>query len=122
MRLLRNKVAADSILGYDDFAKKLIDQQGWCEEMLRKLVDQCITVFNFKYSPNINPVTLRITTPASYDSAKLNNTDKVLLIELGNRAIMYKNVVLFYLRLLNEGEQHAVNLMQTLRETYHIKD
>ncbi len=121
MRLLRNKTAADSILGYDDFAKKLIDQQGWCEEMLRKLVDQCMPIFNFKYSSSLDPVTLKISIPASYDSARLIKNDKALLIELGNRAIMYKNVVLFYLLLLHEGEKHAVNLMQTLRETYHIK-
>jgi hypothetical protein len=120
MRLLRKKIAADSILQYDDFAKKIINQQAWYETMLRELVDAGMPLFNFKYQTAIDLATLKPMLP-SYDAAKLVFTGKASLIELGNRALMYRNVVIFYIRLLQEGEQHAVNLIETLEKEYHLK-
>ena len=120
MRLLQKKVAADSILQYDDFAKKLTNQQEWYEHMLRELIDPGIKLFNFKYNYSVDLATLKPISP-SYDSAKLVITDKTTLIELGNRATMYRNVVLFYIRLLQDGEIHAANLIQTLEKEYHLK-
>ncbi len=117
MRLLRNRVAVDSILEYDDFAKKIINQQAWYENMLRELVDQGMPLFNLKYYPAVDPTTLK-PIPSNFDSAKLVINNKTTIIELGNRASFYKNVVAFYIRLLQEGEQHAVNLIQTLEKEY----
>jgi hypothetical protein len=119
MRLLQKKIAADSILQYDDFAKKIINQQAWYEIMLRELVDAGMPLFNFKYQTAIDLATLKPMVP-SYDAAKLVFTGKASLIELGNRALMYRNVVIFYIRLLQEGEQHAVNLIQTLEKEYPL--
>jgi hypothetical protein len=103
MRLIRKKIAADSILQYDDFGKKL-----------------GMPIFNFKYFPTRDLATLKANV-GSYDSAKLIYTSKVQLIELGNRATMYRNVVIFYMQLLKDGEKHAVNLIQTLKTAYHLK-
>ena len=122
MRLLQNKTAVDSILQYDDFAKKLTNQQEWYENMLRELIEPGVKIFNFKYNPEIDLDKLKPLRSSSYDSAKLNITEKSLLIELGNRAIMYRNVVIFYIRLLHEGELHAANLKQTLQNKYQIKN
>jgi hypothetical protein len=123
MRLLQNKIAADSILQYDDFAKKLTNQQEWYENMLKELVEPGEKIFNFKFNPAIDLAKLvQPTNMSSFDSAKLNITDKSVLIELGNRAIMYRNVVIFYIILLHEGEQHAANLIQTLQNKYHIEN
>ena len=120
MRLIRKKIAADSILQYDDFAKKLINQQAWYENMLKNLVDAGMPLFNFKYFPAIDLATF-IPTVVSLDSAKIIITSNTTLVELGNRASMYKSVVVFYVRLLQEGEIHAVNLIQTLEKEYRLK-
>jgi hypothetical protein len=123
MRLLQNKIAADSILQYDDFAKKLTNQQEWYENMLKELFEPGEKIFNFKFNPAVDLAKLVPTTNmSSFDSAKLNITDKSVLIELGNKAIMYRNVVIFYIILLHEGEQHAANLIQTLQNKYHIEN
>jgi hypothetical protein len=123
MRLLQNKIAADSILQYDDFAKKLTNQQEWYENMLKELFEPGEKIFNFKFNPAVDLAKLvPPTNMSSFDSAKLNITDKSILIELGNRAIMYRNVVIFYIILLHEGEQHAANLIQTLQNKYHIEN
>jgi hypothetical protein len=119
MRLLRKRVAADSILKYDDFGKKIINQQAWYENMLRGLIDHGMPLFNFKYYPTVDPATLKPII-STYDSAKLVVNNKTTLIELGSRASIYKNVVVFYIRLLQEGEQHAVNLIQTLEKEYQL--
>jgi hypothetical protein len=121
MRLIRNKIAADSILQYDDFGKKLINQQAWYENMLNELVESGIHIVNFKYFPTRNLATLKSNNLSSYDAAKIISTGKPKLIELGNRATMYRNVVIFYMILLKEGEQHAVNLIETLEKEYDLK-
>jgi hypothetical protein len=120
MRLIRKKIAADSILQYDDFAKKIINQQAWYENMLKELVDQGMPLFNLKYYPAVDLATLKPII-STFDSAKLVSNLKTTIIELGNRASFYKNVVVFYMRLLQEGEIHAVNLIKTLEEEYRIK-
>jgi hypothetical protein len=121
MRLLRKKIAADTILQYDDFSKKLINQQAWYENMLKELVESGMPIFNFKYFPTRNLATLKSNYAGSYDAAKIIATGKPQLITLGNRATMYRNVVIFYMQLLKDGEQHAVNLIQTLEKEYHLK-
>jgi hypothetical protein len=121
MRLLRKRIAADSILQYDDFAKKIINQQAWYENMLKELVNQGMPLFNLKYYPAIDLATLR-SISSSFDSAKLIVNLKTTIVELGNRSSFYKNVVVFYIRLLMEGEQHAVNLIQTLKKEYRLPD
>jgi hypothetical protein len=121
MRLIREKIAADSILQYDGFSKKLINQQAWYEKMLNELVESGIHIVNFKYFPSRDLATLKSNNFSSYDAAKIISTGKPRLIELGNRATMYRNVVIFYMILLKEGEQHAVNLIQTLEKEYDLK-
>jgi hypothetical protein len=77
-------------------------------------------LFNFKYQPSIDPATLKAVS-ADYGSAKIIISSPAPVVELGNRATMYKNVVIFYIRLLLEGEHHAINLIKTLEKEYHLK-
>jgi hypothetical protein len=89
--------------------------------MLKELVNQGMPLFNLKYYPAIDLATLR-SISSSFDSAKLVVNQKTTIVELGNRSSFYKNVVVFYIRLLMEGEQHAVNLIQTLKKEYRLPD
>ena len=88
--------------------------------MLKELVESGMHIFNFKYFPTRDLATFKAAA-SSYDSAKIFNNGKPQLIELGNRATMYRNVVMFYMQLLKDGEKHAVNLIQTLQTEYHPK-
>jgi len=119
MRLIRRKIAADSILLYDDFAKKLFNQQEWYEHMLRSIIEPGIQIFNFKHLPKRDLVTFKSAKP-EFDSMKINNS-QTSLVELGNRALLYRNIVMYYVTLLREGEIHAINLIQTLEREYHLK-
>ena len=116
MRLIEKKVAADSIIQYDDFIKKLADQQVWYENMLTALVETSMHVINYKYNV-VDPTTLK-NVPAPMDSSTLVTADNLKIIELGNRASIYKAVVRFYIIRLKEGNQHAINLINTLQKEY----
>jgi hypothetical protein len=85
MRLIRKKIAADSILQYDGFSKKLMNQQAWYENMLKEFVELGMSIFNYKYFPTRNLATLKSNYLSSYDSAKIISTGKPKLVELGNR-------------------------------------
>jgi hypothetical protein len=121
MRLIHKPVAADSILLYDDFAKKIINQQAWYENMLKSFVESGISIFNYKHYPSFDFVTLKRNKP-NYEFAKIMVKDKAQVIQIGNRASMYRNVVFFYINQLKDGEMHAVNLIHTLRKEYHLEN
>jgi hypothetical protein len=49
MRLIRKKAAVDSIIAYDDMAKKLADQQAYYERYQNESVNSSLELLNFKY-------------------------------------------------------------------------
>ena len=123
MRLIRKKGAADSIILYDDVAKKLFDQQAYYELYQNKSVDIADQLFNFQRFWSFgaaNPV-LRIFTDKD-SSVRLINNDKEKLIQFGNIIVVYSGVVDFYNVRLQEMNEHAINLINTLQKEYNLKD
>jgi hypothetical protein len=57
-----------------------------------------------------------------YDSARLLGTDKLKLIEFGNRINVYEGVVAFYNDRLLETKEHAITLIKTLKTQYHLEN
>jgi hypothetical protein len=119
MSLIRKKPAIDRIIQYDDFSKKLIDQQTWYEDALTSLLEPSTRIFNQKYYPSLKSELPWL--PYSHDSLKLITTEKLKLIEFGNHVLLYRSIVMFYIIRLEEGEQNAVELINTLRKEYNVE-
>jgi hypothetical protein len=121
MRLIRIKSAVDSIIIYDDAAKKLIDQQAYYELYQNKSVEIAIQIFDFQYF-NFRNSRTGYPNSKTYDKAKLITHDKMKLMELGNLVHLYQGVVNFYITRLHEMNDHAVHLINTLKRDYQIEN
>jgi hypothetical protein len=120
MRLIEEPTASNCIINYDEVTKKMVNQQLYYELHLNVLIDATEKIFNMKYFP-LNLHTFKWEN--GYDSistAKLFNHDKIKLIELGNKAKLFQGIVLFYITRLEETNQNALNLIETLKHEYHI--
>ena len=121
MRLLRKKSAVDSIILYDDMAKKLADQQAYYERYQNNTIDLAIQLFNFQ------KFNIGVSASGSKNAAVQNKAinlmlhDKTKLAEFGNCILVYEGVVHFYNILLHEMNDHAINLIQTLKNKYHLE-
>ena len=113
MRLLRKKDAINSIVQYDDIAKKLINQQAFYELYQNKSIDAGSKVINFE---NLKLGSLQFRNT----SGKLSNTDNLKLIEFGNMVYMYSGVVKFYVTRLKDTNGQAVRLTETLEKEYDL--
>ena len=118
MRLIIQKAAVDSIVMYDDMSKKLADQQAYYERYQNESVESSFALINFQYY-NLGNTHAGANV---YSSAKLLNHDPLQLMEFGNRINVYKGVVSFYNYRLNEMNEHAVNLITSLKKEYQITD
>ncbi len=121
MRLIRKKTAVDSIVLYDDMTKKLSDQQAYYELYQNKTIEIGAQIINFQnlgWRKNSPPVTHFV---AKDSSIKLINRDKLKLIEFGNMIDIYQGVVQFYIVRLQEMNEHAIHLIQTLKKEYHLE-
>ncbi len=121
MRLIQNKDAIDSIIFYDEMAKKVVNQQDYYELHLRVLLEATEELFNLKCFP-LNHKTLRwaVDTKA-LASARLMDHDKNKIITFGNKAKIFQGILIFYLVRLEEAKKHATNLIGTLKREYDIK-
>ena len=120
MRLIRNKTAVDSIILYDDMAKKLSDQRSFYELYQNNSIALASTIFSFK------KLGIGVSNSQVKDSAnkggyfKLFSNDKTKLMEFANTIFVYEGVVQYYNALLKEMNEHAVNLQNSLRKEYHL--
>jgi hypothetical protein len=122
MRLIRKKSAVDSIIQYDDIAKKLADQQAYYELYQNKSLDIGGKVFNFqRFGFGAGTSGLRNFSDKD-PSVKLRMNDKMLLSEFGNDILLYEGVVHFYNVRLQEMNEHAVNLINILKKEYHLEN
>jgi CRISPR/Cas system-associated endonuclease/helicase Cas3 len=122
MRLIRRKAAVDSIIAYDDMAKKLVDQQAYYEHYQNESINSSLELLNFKYYQSYHTGLKFKNSASDYTSAQLLNRDKTKVIQLGNRIMLYKGVVDFYNARLMEMNIHAVNLITTLKKEYLLED
>ncbi len=121
MRLIRNKVAADTIVLYDGMMKKLSDQQAYYELYQNNSVSLASKIFNFQrfgFSAMAPP----LKDPArAQEYFRLISSDRALLAEFGNTVLFYAGVVQYYNDLLMESRGHAAYLIATLKREYHIE-
>lgn len=121
MRLIRNKIAADTIVLYDGMSKKLTDQQAYYELYQNNSINLAGKIFNFQ------KFGLGTVPPPAEDAAnvqdhfRLISSDKALLAEFGNTVLMYEGVVQHYNDLLTESRGHAQSLIVTLKKEYDIE-
>jgi len=111
LRLITDKSIADALIKYEGYFEKLSNQQVWYENALNSLIESGIPIFNFKYRPKIDQ---EFDKELFQKTVKLNATNKELIIELGNRAVMYSEITRYYLFLLKQGSKRARELIKTL--------
>ena len=109
--LITDKSIVNAILEYEGYFARLTNQQVWYENALNNLIESGIPVFNFKYKPKNSE---NLDKDHFYKTAKLNTTNKQLIIEIGNRATMYSSITDYYLRLLKEGQKRSIELIKIL--------
>jgi len=122
MRLIRRKTAVDSIIAYDDMAKKLADQQAYYERYQNESINSSVELLNFKYYQSFRTGMNLKNLATDYPSAQLLDRDKSKVIQLGNRITVYMGVVDFYKARLMEMNMHAVNLITTLKKEYRLEN
>jgi UDP-N-acetylglucosamine transferase subunit ALG13 len=120
MRLITKKTTADSIIQYEDYFKKLANQQVWYEGMLKDVVNAGVPVFNYKYYPKRNEKLTKELFEAFNINTKIESPNEKLIIQLGNTTTTYRNVTGYYLALLEEGKQKSLDLIKILKNDYNI--
>jgi hypothetical protein len=121
MRLIRNKTVTDSIILYDDMAKKLDDQRAYYELYQNNSVKLAAQLFNFKkFGIGISP-NIPMDSILKKGYFRLISSDKAKLMEFANLIFMYEGVVQYYNDLLEMMDRHAYYLVQTLKKEYHMK-
>lgn len=120
MRLITKKTTADSIIQYEDYFKKLTNQQGWCEGMLKDLLNAGISIFNFKYLPKYEGERIKQSIDDFKNTAKIESPNEKLMVGLGNIASTYGAITEYYLILLKEGKQRSIDLIKVLKTDYEI--
>ncbi|MDB5132818.1 MAG: hypothetical protein JWR02_2567 [Mucilaginibacter sp.] len=118
MRLIKKKASADSIILYDQFERKLANQQEYYNRSLNGLADVSFRIFNYKYF-FVRGEKAKLVT---FKGAKLLDHRHATILEMGNRAKLYEGIVAFYINRLTEANQHAVSLINTLRKEYKLDD
>ena len=63
-----------------------------------------------------------ITNNNDENNQQIINNDKEKLIQFGNIIAIYAGVVDFYNVRLQEMNEHAINLINTLQKEYNLKD
>jgi hypothetical protein len=121
MRLIKKKAAVDSVIQYDDIAKKLADQQAYYERYQNESINPASQIFNFKYF-RFGLATGPKAPSNLFTGTKLLTQDKIKLIEFANKITIYHGVVAFYTIRLQEMNDHAVNLINSLQKEYHLEN
>ena len=116
MRLIRNKKATETIIAYDNSGKRLINQQAYYETYLNDVTNSSAQLMNFLvlWGHSRNEM-------HSYDTAKLINPDHLKLMEMGNKSMIFRGILLQYINRLKELEQESVLLINTLKKEYNMK-
>jgi len=111
MRLIEDKTKIDAIIKYEKSFDRLYNQQIWFEGGLKDLLNAGVPVFNLKYLPKPNK---KFDQETFFKTARLLDTDKRLIIELGNRVTNYNLLTHSYLSFLEKGKQECIRLIDIL--------
>ncbi len=115
MRLIRNKAATDIIILYDRVENDVKSSQEYVDKSLYDYITSSYEIFNFKYLKPNTYVDVSL-------EAKLLSHDNLKLIQFGNRLIAYGGILSNYNVQLQKMKEHAVILISSLRQEYHLKD
>lgn len=113
MRLIKDKNKTNEIVKYEESFERLYNQQVWYEGGLKEMIDVGIPIFNYNYFPKRGE---EFDEETFYKTARLLQTDKRLIIELGNRATISNALTQNYLRFLKEGKAGCLKLIAVLEE------
>jgi hypothetical protein len=121
MRLVRNKIVADSIRAYWSRIKQVENIGSRLEDMRLKASDVSAKLFNNRYLHYSDP-----DHPLSSDiiilpAATLITDDPKLLAEYANRRFTSMIVLTTYINTLIVARLDANNLIQLIRKEYHLK-
>lgn len=111
MRLIEDKTKIDAIIKYEESFERLYNQQIWYEGGLKDLLNAGVRVFNLKYLPKPNK---KFDKETFFKTARIHDTDKKLIIELGNRTVNYNLLTDSYLGFLKEGRKECLKLIDIL--------
>ena len=114
MRLIQDKTKINAIVTYEESFERLYNQQNWYEGGLKDLVNAGVPVFNYKYFPASKKDVKNFDKETFIRTARLLSTDNRLIIELGNRAKIYKMLTHSYLNYLETGKQECLKLIDIL--------
>ncbi len=120
MRLITKKTTADSLIMYEDYFKKITNQQTWCEGMLKDLVDAGIPIFNFKYLPEYQGERIEQSLDEFNNTTQIDASSEKLILGLGNLASAYSAITTYYLILIKEGKEKAIELIKVLEKDYEL--
>lgn len=120
MRLIKKENASNAIALYDEFSKKLLNQQSYYEQYLNKLLEQSMDIFNYRYFSK-DPLEFSLIVDQDFKSnAKLLTGDKDKIFQFANRLILHKAILIFYVKRLKEGNRHAGRLIHELKKEYNL--
>ncbi|MCX6230573.1 MAG: hypothetical protein NTZ33_03420 [Bacteroidetes bacterium] len=121
MRLIQNPIAVDSIIFYQDATKKLINQQTYYELHLNALIEALEHIINMNVFPLNHETYQWDTGNNAFKTAKLVSHDNNQLIELGNKAKLFQGIVIYYIVLLEEVDNKAKDLSNSLKKEYKLE-
>lgn len=118
MRLIRNKKSVESIIAYDQSGKNVVNQQAYYEHYLTALTEASNRLIDFSVLLNYNQPS------AIYqdNNAEIVNPTREKLLQLSNQAMMFQGVMMQYIVRLQQMEKQAIELMNTLKKEYHLKN
>jgi len=120
MRLIRNKIAADSITLYDNRIKKIKSYEGIYGDVNANSFYLSLKLFNRFYYRTETTNSAISPADGSTNIALVNN-DRKMIIEYGNTVESLKKVLTGYVVLLKQTRSQACNLIQTLKKEYNLE-
>ncbi len=118
MRLISKKTTADAIIKYEDYYKKLTNQQTWYEGMLKDMVNAGIHTFNFNQLPKYIGERIHQSIDDYKNKIDIKSPNAKMMIELGNITSTYSSITEYYVFLLQEGKQNSLDLIKILEKDY----
>ena len=118
MRLISKRNTADAIIKYEDYYKKLTNQQTWYEGMLKDMVNAGIHTFNFNQLPKYIGDRINQSIDDYRNKIDIESPNAKMMIELGNITSTYSSITGYYIFLLQEGKQNSLELIKILEKDY----
>jgi hypothetical protein len=122
MRLVRNKIVADSIRAYWSRIKQVENIGNRLEDMRLKAGDVSSQLFNNKYLHYSDPDHPLASDISILPGARLITDDPKLLAEYSNRRFISMIVLTNYVNTMVGAQLEANNLIQLIRKEYHLSE